>query len=391
MSAIQKEAGELFDYTRDLRRDFHRHPELGFQEERTSAIAASELSKLGLEVQTGIARTGVVALIEGRAPGPGVLLRFDMDALPVTEETGAEYASLNPGVMHACGHDAHTAVGLTVARLLNQRKDEFSGWVKLVFQPAEEGLGGAAEMVKAGVLENPRPDYALALHMWNEKPFGWLGAAEGPVMAASETFRVKISGKGGHGAVPHLTVDPVLASAQVISALQSIVSRNTAPLKSAVVSVTKIRGGDTHNVIPPYVILEGTIRSFEPQVRQNVLKRFDEIVRGTAGAMDCQVEIEVRSITPAVINHPQATSAVQEAAQGVLPEAALETVFQTMGSEDMAFMMQDIPGCYFFVGSADPENGLDAPHHHPKFDINEKALVSSAAWMTAAALNLLQR
>jgi amidohydrolase len=331
-----------------------------------------------------------VALIEGEKPGPVVLLRFDMDALPIHEETGADYASVNPGVMHACGHDGHTAVGLAVARMLLKHKAEIEGCVKLVFQPAEEGLGGAAAMVKDGVLDNPRPDCSLSLHMWNEKPFGWLGATEGPVMAASETFQVKITGKGGHGAVPHLTVDPVLASAHVITALQSIVSRSTAPLQSSVVSVTKVRGGDTHNVIPPFVELAGTIRSFDPEVRHMVLKRFDEIVRGTAEGLGCQVEIEVRSITPAVVNHPSPTRAVQRAARRILPEAELDTTVQTMGSEDMAYMMQDIPGCYFFVGSADSENGLDAPHHHPKFDFNEKALVSAAAWMTAAALDLLK-
>jgi amidohydrolase len=391
MNHIYEEAARLFEFTRTLRRDFHRHPELGFQEERTSEITASELRKLGLEVQTGIAKTGVVAMIEGSTPGPVVLLRFDMDALPVTEETGVEYASVNPGVMHACGHDAHTAVGLSVARLLCQYQGEMAGSVKLVFQPAEEGLGGAAEMVKAGVLENPKPDAALALHVWNEASYGWLGATEGPVMAASETFRVKITGKGGHGAVPHLTVDPVLASAHVITALQSIVSRNTAPLKSAVVSVTKVQGGNSHNVIPPFVILEGTIRSFDPEVRQLVLRRFEEIVTATAEAFGCQVDVETRSITPAVINHPEVTRVVQEAARSVLPEAKLETNMQTMGSEDMAFMMQDIPGCYFFVGSADPENGLDAPHHHPKFNIDERSLINATAWMTAAALDLLKR
>jgi amidohydrolase len=389
MKNIYEKAAGLFEYTRDMRRDFHKHPELGFKEDRTSEIIARELRNLGLDVQTGIGRTGVVAQINSGQPGPVVLLRFDMDALPVTEESDAEYVSVNPGVMHACGHDAHTAIGLTVAHLLNEHKEKIKGSVKLVFQPAEEGLGGAAEMVKDGVLDNPRPDYSLSLHVWNEEPFGWLGAAEGPVMAASETFMVKIIGKGGHGAVPHFTIDPVLASAHVITALQSIVSRNTAPLKSAVVTVTKINGGDSHNVIPPFVSMEGTIRSFDPDVRQLVLKRFEEIVRGTAGAMGCQAEVETRSITPAVINHPSVTRIVQEAARLVLPEAELETDVQTMGSEDMAFMMQDIPGCYFFVGSADPGKSLNAPHHHPKFDIDERVLISGPAWMTAAALKLL--
>ena len=195
------EANQLFETTRALRRDFHLHPELGFQEVRTAGIVGRELHELGLEVSSGIAETGVVALIEGGRPGPAALLRFDMDALPVQEETGAEYASQTPGVMHACGHDAHTAIGLTVARLLHAHRQELAGTVKLVFQPAEEGLGGAERMIAAGVLQDPRPAFSLALHVWNERPFGWVGVTAGPVMAAAEIFRLRLLGKGGHGSL----------------------------------------------------------------------------------------------------------------------------------------------------------------------------------------------
>jgi amidohydrolase len=267
MVNIVDEANELFDYTQDLRRDFHRHPELGFKEIRTANIVNKELSNMGLEVKTGVGQTGVVALIEGKNPGPVVLIRFDMDALPIKEETNADYASTNPGVMHACGHDGHVAIGLTVARLLNKHRSEFSGTVKLVFQPAEEGLGGAEWMIRDGVLQSPQPDFALALHVWNEKPVGWIGIVPGPVMAAADTFSIKILGKGGHGAVPNLCNDPILAAAQVVNLLQGIVSRNVSPLKSAVVTVASIHGGEAFNVIPPDVELKGTLRTFEPLMR----------------------------------------------------------------------------------------------------------------------------
>lgn len=397
MHPLYQQALELFDYTRSLRRDFHMHPELGFQEVRTAGIIARDLRELGLEVSTGIAETGVVALIEGAHPGPVVLLRFDIDALPIQEETGAEYASQTPGQMHACGHDGHTAIGLTVARLLLQHRDEIHGTVKLVFQPAEEGvigpkgMGGAEQMVAEGVMDAPKVDYTLALHLWNEKPLGWVGAGSGPMMAGAEYFRVTIRGVGGHGAAPHVSVDPVVAAAQVISALQTIVARNTPPHKAAVVTVGSLQAGKAFNVIPPEAVLTGTIRTFDPDVRAMVLRRFREIVEHTARALGCESEIELKRVTPAVINDPQVAAAVQETVREVLPEARLDTAsYLTMGSEDMAFMMEKAPGCYFFVGSANPEKGLAYGHHHPKFDFDEDALPRAAALMTRAALRLLQ-
>jgi amidohydrolase len=216
-----------------------------------------------------------------------------MDALPIQEETGAEYASTHPGIMHACGHDGHTAVGLTVARLLNDHRSSLKGTVKLVFQPAEEGLGGAEAMIADGVLENPRPDASLSLHIWNEKPLGWIGAAPGPVMAAADIFRIHLKGRGGHGAQPHLAVDPLVASAQIISSLQSIISRNKSPLEAAVISVTMLRAGDAFNVIPDTAELKGTIRSFKPEIRMQMLERFQQVVEGVAQAYGCQAEIEV--------------------------------------------------------------------------------------------------
>jgi amidohydrolase len=385
------EAKALFEYTQSLRRDFHAHPELGFHEIRTAGIVAKELTNLGLEVHTGLGRTGVVAVLEGSKSGPVVLVRADMDALPIVEETGAPYASLNPGVMHACGHDGHTATLLTVARMLNDHREDLAGTVKLMFQPAEEGMGGAQEMIAAGVLDDPKVDLALALHVWNEKPVGWIGIANGPAMAGAEIFNIKVLGKGGHGAAPHLAVDPVLASAQIITALQGIVARNVAPLQPAVVSICTIHAGETFNVIPPMVEMTGTIRTFEPAVRRLVLDRFEKTIQSVAQAMGCQVELDVKRLTPATINHSKVAAQVQSVARTLLPDAEVDSAnYVTMGSEDFAFILEKVPGCFFFIGSANPEKGLDASHHHPKFDIDETALPEGAALMIASIMDILK-
>ena len=349
-----------------------------------------------MEVTKGVGKTGVVGLLEGAKPGPTLLIRFDMDALPITEETGAEYASNNAGVMHACGHDGHTAIGLTVAKMLHARRDGLAGTVKFVFQPAEEtlgeeGLGGAEMMIRDGVLDVPKPDYALSLHLWNEQPLGWLGVAAGPVMAGADEFKVRVIGRGGHGAIPQAAVDPIVAAAQIVTALQSIVARNVAPTGTAVVTVATIHAGTAFNVIPPDVVMNGTIRTFEPSVREKVIRRFEEITQGVAAAMSCQVEIEIKRVTPPVINNAEAAGRVQEAARAVLPESNLDTNgYITMGAEDMAYMLERVPGCYFFVGSANHEKGLDYGHHHPKFDVDEGALPRAAALMAAAAFDFLK-
>jgi amidohydrolase len=385
------ESLELFNYTRNMRRDFHMYPEIGFKEVRTANIITKELINLGLEVKTGVGQTGVVALIEGKTSGPVILLRFDMDALPIQEETGAEYASVNNGVMHACGHDGHVAIGLTVARILYKHRDKFNGTVKLVFQPAEEGLGGAEQMIADGVLLNPQPDFGLSLHVWNEKPIGWIGIIPGPVMAAADKFTVSITGKGGHGAVPNLCNDPILAASQVVNLLQAIVSRNVSPLKSAVVTTASIRGGDAFNVIPAEVELKGTIRTFEPEIRELVIRRFYEIVENVSIAMDCVADINLQLITPAVINDHTITKLVQNVASKILPEAELDFRSVTMGSEDMAFIFQQIPGCYFFIGSANKEKKLDASHHHPQFDFDESILPRAVGLMVASTIEILNQ
>ncbi len=367
------------------RRDFHRHPELGFQEIRTAGIVANELNTLGLEVRTGVGRTGVVGLLEGDKPGPTLLLRFDMDALPINEANSTDYISQTPGVMHACGHDGHTAIGLAVAKMLMPLRKEIAGTLKFVFQPAEEGLGGAEAMVKDGVMESPAPERSLALHVWNDKPFGWVAATDGPCMAASERFVVTLQGKGGHGASPYQTKDPVAAAAQIITALQTIVSRNVNAIDSAVVSVTAVNAGDAFNVIPDSAVLRGTIRTFKPEVRELVLRRVREIAEGIARAMDCAPTVELFSITPAVANDSQMSAEVRELARAMPDVTNVMDDERTMGSEDMALMMDAVPGCYFFVGSANSERGLDYPHHHPRFDFDERVLAQSAALMAQAA------
>ena len=391
MNEILSRIEEIFPYTSALRREFHRHPELGFQEFHTADILLRELSKLeGFSIQSGLAKTGLVALLKGAKPGKTVLLRFDMDALPVMENTGVSFASENEGLMHACGHDGHMAIGLTTAKILAENQNDFAGILKFVFQPAEEGLGGALRMIDAGILENPRPDYVLGLHLWNEKPLGWLGISDGPVMSASETFRIIINGKGGHGGKPHEARDPVVASAAVISALQTLVAREVHPLDSAVITVSSIHGGETHNVIPEKVILGGTIRTITPETRAQVLERFHAVVRGVAEAHLCTAEVIIEDVSPAVTNDPDVADLMRKIAVSLYPEANLVEDYQTMASEDMAFLMQDLPGCYSFIGSANPEAGLDAKHHQPDFNFDEEAMKIGAALLVGAVGELLK-
>lgn len=396
MTDFMKQAKELFPYTQAMRRDFHIHPELGFNEIRTGGIVAKELEALGIEVTKGVGKTGVVGFLEGTKPGPTILLRFDMDALPITEDTGAEYASQNTGVMHACGHDGHTAIGLTVAKILNQHKNELAGNIKFCFQPSEEGtngeeIGGALMMIRDGVLDGPKVDKTLSLHIWNDKPLGWIHVAKGPVMAGAELFMVKLTGKGGHGAAPETTIDPIACAAQIVTALQTIVSRNIPPLKPAVVSVTSLHSGTAFNIIPQTAEIWGTIRTFDPDVRKLVLERFDQIVRNIAASMNCEVEITIKQVTAPVINNSEVAESVFNSAQTLFPTTTIESnTYLTMGAEDMGYMQEKVDGCYFFVGSANNEKNLNYNHHHPKFDFDEQALINGVALMSAAAADLLK-
>jgi amidohydrolase len=383
---IEKKANELKEYTVNLRRDFHKHPEIGFKEIRSSQIIADELKKYGYEVQTGIAKTGVVATLGNGSPV--ILLRFDMDALPVQEETGVEYASENKGLMHACGHDGHMAIGVTTAKLLHDLKDQWRGTVKFVFQPAEEGLGGCEQMIAAGILENPKPEIALGVHIWNEKPLGWIGIKDGPAMAGADIFTVKIIGAGGHGAIPQQSHDPIVAAANVVTAVQSIISRNISPLQSGVISFTQIQSGETFNVIPPTAILKGTIRYFDAEVHDLIIKRLKEIVQGVSSALGCHTKIDIKKLAPALVNNPLLSKKVVDVVKYLDQKLSIDTAFQTMGSEDMAYILEKIPGCYIFVGSSNQEKGLIFGHHSPKFNFDETALTIAISILTKSVIQL---
>ena len=366
------------------RRDLHQHPELAFEEYRTAGIVADELSALGLEVQKGVGRTGVVAILEGQYEGPTVLLRADMDALPIQEANEVEYKSTAAGKMHACGHDGHTTIALGVAKLLSQHRDRMTGRVKFVFQPAEEIAQGAKEMIRDGVLRDVPPDVTLGLHLWNSMPVGNLGISDGPVMAASSDFRIDIEGRGGHGALPHETIDPVLCAAHIVTAFQSIVSRNVDPMDTAVVTVGQVHAGTAFNVIPQTAMMDGTVRTFRTEVRDMVAKRMREIAEGIAAAMQCRIDFHMEHDTAPVVNDTATTERVLAAMLRVDYKDLSFMPERTMGAEDVGFFMDDIPGTFFFLGCANAERGLDAPHHHPRFDFDEAALPIGVALLSAA-------
>jgi amidohydrolase len=388
MPDFRHEAELLFEETVRLRRDFHRHPELGFQERRTAAIVADYLHRLGAGVQTGVGQTGVVGLLGGDYPGPTVLLRFDMDALPIGEQNRIDYASQNPGVMHACGHDGHTAMGLTIAKIMSRYRNRMAGCLKVAFQPAEEGLGGAFAMIADGLLEDPVPDVALAMHLWNHLPLGKVRVAAGPCMASSSVFSLTIHGKGGHGAAPHQAVDPLLAAAHIIAALQSIVSRNVDPQDSVVVTVGQMRAGSSHNTIPDQALLTGTVRSYDDELHRLIYRRILEMAQNMATAFSCTARMETVAIVPAVVNDAAVTEVVYQAAAAV---AGSEQVIggRDMASEDMGYMLEEIPGCYFFIGSGNEAKGLHFPHHHPRFDFDERAMIYGVATMAYTAAHYL--
>ncbi|MGD8967101.1 MAG: amidohydrolase [Anaerolineae bacterium] len=383
------EAEALREQLIDWRRDFHRHPELAFQERRSAEIIAHALRELGYDVETGVAKTGVVALLSGDKPGPVVMARFDMDALPVLEANETDYVSQNRGVMHACGHDGHMAIGLGVATLIARHRDGLSGTLKLVFQPGEEGGNGAEVMVKEGVLENPRPEVVLVTHVWNDKSVGTVDVTAGPIMAAAEKWTCTVHGEGGHGAMPHQAIDPIVVASHIVTSLQTVVSRNVSPLETVVVTVGSFRGGDAFNVIPDHVDLSGTIRTYDPRVREKVLHRLGELFEGTAAAHGASADLDIEHLTPAVVNDPDVTRVVRDSAETVVGPENVSSGERTMGSEDAAYFTQEVPGCYFFLGSANTERGLDAPHHNPRFDFDEDVLPIGVAVMVEAILHYL--
>lgn len=372
------------------RRDLHRHPELAFQEHRTAAIVADRLRAAGYEVRTGIAETGVVGTLRGGAgAGPTLLLRADMDALPILEDTAHDFPSTVEGKMHACGHDAHTAIGLAVAERLAASRDSWGGTVKYVFQPAEETGQGALRMIEAGVLEGV--DRALGLHVWMGLPSGVVGITPGPFMASAGEFELEIHGRGGHGAMPEQTVDAVLVASQVVVALQTIVSRNTSPLESAVVSVGSFHAGTTHNVIAGSARLTGTVRAFTVEACETLPKRIERVVAGVCEAMGATYALHYRQDTPPTINDAASAELVRDAALEVVGEERVRfgPEVRTMAAEDIGEFLLHVPGCYFFVGAENESISAIHPHHSPHFDICEEALPVAVDVLERAARRAL--
>jgi amidohydrolase len=369
------------------RRHLHRHPELGYQEHRTATTIAERLSTLGYTTRTGVGGTGVIGTRPGPPDTPSVMIRADMDALPVQEETGLPFASTVPGVMHACGHDGHMAVALAVAeRLANI---DLPGGLQFAFQPAEEGGAGAAAMIRDGALEPTPPDTAIGMHLWSSLPTGTVAVTPGPIFAAVDNFAITIHGRGGHAAAPHQTIDPVVVAAHVITALQTVVSRRRNPVEPTVVSVTAVHGGTTHNVIPERATLEGTIRSYGGTFHDELPQIVRAVADGTAGAFGASIELEYERKYPATVNDADVSALMQSVARTVVGQANVLTDYRVMAGEDMAFFLERVPGCYAFVGCGNAERGTQYPHHSPKFDLDEEALPIAVELLSRTAVQIL--
>jgi len=361
-----KEALKIREEIIAWRRDFHMHPELGYEEERTSKIVEEHLREWGYTIKR--VGTGIIADI-----GNGekkIALRADMDALPVQEENDVPYKSRTPGKMHACGHDAHTAMLLGAAKIIAEHKEELPNKVRLIFQPAEEGGNGALKMIEGGGLEGV--DAIFGLHVWMELPSGVVGIREGPFMAGVGRFDVEIEGKGGHGASPHETIDPVPIAAQAILAFQTIISRNLNPLESGVVSVGTIKAGEAFNVIPERVYMNGTYRFFTQETKKLIEKRIEEILKGIVLANNASYNLKIEEVAPPTINDPQMASLAKRVAQKL--GLKVDDVPKSMGSEDFAFYLQKVPGAFIALGIKNEEKGIIHPHHHPKFNVDEEVL-----------------
>ncbi len=389
-SPIRAAAEALSDTLTAWRRHLHAHPELSGEEAETAAYISAELRRLGYEPREQIAGThGLTAdlLPSPSTAAPATALRADMDALPINEETGAPYASRRPGVMHACGHDAHMAMLLGAAALLARRRSELRAPVRLIFQPSEErSPGGAAPLVAAGVLDGVADVFGL--HIWSEMPVGALGTRVGPFMSATNELRITISGRGGHAAMPQQCVDPIVVAAEVILALQTIVSRSIAMTDSAVVSITQVHGGTAGNVIPETVELRGTIRTLSESVRAIVCARVHELATGIARNYGAAAEVAIRDGYPTVVNDSNAVARALAAARAIgIAESEIVTMPPQGGGEDFAYYTQKVPGAFLFLGGRNEAKGCCYPHHHPMFDIDEAALPIGAALLAQVALD----
>jgi amidohydrolase len=374
----------------ETRRDLHRHPELSHQETRTAQMVAVRCREFGFSVREGVGGTGVVAdLAGGGGSGPTVMYRADMDALPVDETTGVRpVRSEAPGAMHACGHDGHVAIALGVAEVMAGLRDEWSGTLRLCFQPAEEIAGGAVPMIEAGALEGV--ERVLGLHLWTPLDTGRVAVTGGSLFGSADEFRIVVRGTGGHGGLPHLSIDAVVAAAHVVVALQTLVSREVAPDRPAVVSVGMIRGGRAHNVIADEVQLDGTVRAPDQDLRESLMRRVEEVSRAVAGGLRAQVDFAMVAGCPPVVNDPDSAETVRRAAVEAVGEANVEFARPLTVGDDMACFLERVPGCYFLVGAGDPAIAVRPPHHHAEFDIDEGALPVGLSTATRALLAWLR-
>ncbi len=368
--SVRRLAGELVA----LRRDLHRHPELSWQERRTQEVVLERLRTWGLEDARPIADTGATVLVRGACPGRTLLWRADMDALPIQERNEVEYASTVPGVMHACGHDGHVTIALGLARLLHKGRRELTGNVRFVFQPAEESAGGAQRCIEAGVLEEPAVEAALGLHIAADAPLGTIVVVEGPAFAAPTAIAVTIRGRGGHAAQPHQAVDAIVVAAQAVAALQTVVSRSTDPSDTVVLTIGTIKGGERHNIIAEQVRMTGTIRTFDDKVLERTLKRVEGVLAGVTAAMGAEYEFSHHTSCPMLVNDSAITALVEREARAFFGEESTLRRPPSTGADDMACFLEKVPGCYFFLGAQPGQRSRRFPHHHPRFDFDERAL-----------------
>ncbi|KHF40372.1 M20 family metallopeptidase [Halalkalibacter okhensis] len=381
---------ELYPEMVDLRRMLHAEPELSFQEEKTPEMIADYLERLGVVVKRNVGGRGVLGYIQGGKPGKTVALRADFDALPIQEETGLPFASRQPGVMHACGHDGHTATLLVLAKVLMEQREQIEGTVVLIHQFAEElAPGGAIEMIKDGCLNGV--DAIFGTHLWSTMPLGQIGYRQGPIMAAADRFDLVIKGRGGHGASPHETVDSIAVASSIVSALQHIVSRNVDPLKSAVVSIGSFHAGGAFNVIADSATIVGTVRTFDEAVQELIITRIEQITKGICDAMGADYTLDYKKGYPAVINDREETTHFVHTATGIVQNLVVQEMDPVMGGEDFAYYLQHVPGTFFFTGAGNVQEGIIYPHHHPKFDFDEEAMLIAAKCLGKVALNYLNR
>jgi amidohydrolase len=388
MELMQVQLDDIFEEMVGWRRYLHQHPELSFQEEKTSAFIAGHLRSWGIEVRTNVGGHGLVGILKGSSPGPTVALRADIDALPIQDEKPCDYGSKVAGVMHACGHDAHTATLLGIAKKASQLRGSLKGSLVFLFQHAEEVTpGGAQSMIASGALEGV--DVIYGVHLWTPFPAGNVYCKEGAMMAAPDEFSIRITGKGGHGALPHQTIDSVTVGAHLIVNLQTIVSRQVDPTEPCVVSVGSIQAGSGFNVIAETCLLNGTVRTFDPLLRLDVKKRFEKIVATTCDMFGAEYELDYKLGYPPVINHAAETERFYQVGESVFGAQHVHTIPLIMAGEDFSYYLQRVPGCYMFVGAGNEAAGIVHPHHHPRFDIDERAMLTAGKLLLSMAANYM--